>query len=419
MIAIDFGTTNSSVAVLSEGDTAPRVQKIEIDPESYDPNVIPSAVCSCASRECQNESSKYGHEALRHHFDIGHNSELLQEMKLYFDRSTQEPPNFVETKEITTLREESGFLTPVSTTYKYPIYDGDVPLEPKHFVPGTATLIRELIRRSVVRTADRREIAIGVPASFHEVGMRRLREAAKRGAFGESAGNEGVFLYPEPVAAARSYMQVSKGNVLVLDYGGGTLDITVMTIDAPNKFPSKIVYSGFPEAGSRMDKAILHYCLSRADERIRLWHESQPLNTRLRVKRNFEKAKITLSIKDEATIELPGSDFEPLGLTLSDLSFALQPILTRMVAKVTQTIVKAVDSIENIEFVVLSGGTSLSKAVQTSIRAMFQHIPEDRFVLPDPTKAADVETCLCAVVKGLALLHKDGYRPILLPVADV
>lgn len=265
----------------------------------------------------------------------------------------------------------------------------------------------------------RREIAIGVPASFHELGMKRLREAAKRGGFGESAGYEGVFLYPEPLAAARSYMRIEKGNLLVLDYGGGTLDITVMTIEKANAFDrSKIVFSGFPEAGSRMDQAILHYCLSRGDRRIKEWLEGQPMRTRLRIKRNFEKAKITLSMKDEALIELPGSGFDPIRLTVDSMSFALQPIMTRMVARVTQTIVNAVGAIENIDFVVLSGGTSLNKAVQTSILAMFQHIPPEHFVLPDSTKPADVETCLCAVVNGLALLHKDGYAPIQLPLPE-
>src|SRR5712692_9252817 len=126
MIAIDFGTTNASVAVFSEGDTAPRLQKIEIaDPESYDANVIPSAVSSCASSPCQRESTKYGHDALRHHFELQHNSALLQEMNHYFDRSTQDPPTLVETKAITALREEGGFLTPVTKTYKYPVYAGD------------------------------------------------------------------------------------------------------------------------------------------------------------------------------------------------------------------------------------------------------------------------------------------------------
>ncbi len=417
MIAIDFGTTNSSVAVFSEGDAAPRLQKVEFgDPESYDPNVMPSAICSCESSECRAQPDAYGHEALRHHFDLQHDSTLLQEMKLYFDKSTQEPPTLVETRVIPVLREEYGFLTPVVKTYKYPRYEGDVPLKPPEFVPGTAKLIQELIGRSAAATQDKREIAIGIPASFHELGMKRLREAAKRGAFGERAGYEGVFLYFEPVAAARSYMRIEKGNILVLDYGGGTLDITVMTIEQPNVFdPSKIVFGGFPEAGSRMDQAILHYCLSRADERIQRWYDSQPMRMKLRVKRNVEKAKIALSTKDKAIIDLPGSGFDPVTLTAGDLSFSLQPIMTRMVAKVTQTIVKAAGAIENIDFVVLSGGTSLNTVVQTCIQAMFQHIPRERFILPDATRPEDVETCLCAVVRGLSSLHRDGYAPIQLP----
>jgi molecular chaperone DnaK (HSP70) len=420
MIAIDFGTSNSSIVIFSEGDTSPRLQHVEFgDPESYDAHVMPSALCSCRNLECETEPETYGHESFRHHFELQHDSAFLQEMKLYFDKSTQDPPTLVETKQITALREEGGFLTPVLKNYRYPRYEGDVPLGPHQFVPGTVKLVRELIGRTNATALDKEEIVVGFPASFHELGIRRLREAAKRGVFGDRPGYEGVFLYPEPVAAARSYMRIEKGTFLVLDYGGGTLDITVMTIEHPDRFnDSRIVYGGFPEAGSRMDEAILHYCLSRADERARHWHDSQPLRTRQRFKRNVERAKIALSTKEETRIEMPGAGLDPLRLTAGDLSIALQPIMTRMVAKVTQTVVTAVGAIENVDFVVLSGGTSLNKVVQIGIQAMFQHIPIERFVLPDPAKAEDVETCLCAVVKGLAWLRRDGYAPILLPTTE-
>lgn len=420
MIAIDFGTSNSSVAVFSEGDTAPRVRQMEFgDPESYDPNVMPSAVCECSNLECAPAAAKFGHEATRHHLDLPHDSKLLQEMKLYFDKSTQNAPTFVETKIITALREEGGFLTPVTRNYRIPRFDGDVPLKPSEFVPGTAALLRELIDRSNADTADKREVSMGVPASFHERGPLRLREAARRGVFGEKAGYDGIFLYPEPVAAARSYMQIQRGNILVLDYGGGTLDISVMTVEDPNVFDrTKIVYSGFPEAGSRMDQAILHYCLSRSDPQVQEWYGAQPMRTKLRFKQSAEKAKIALSTKEEALIELPGSGFDPIRLTGADISMALQPIVTRMVTKVTETVVKAVGAIENIDFVVLSGGTSLNRVVQVAIEAMFQHITHERFVLPDPTKPEDVETCLCAVVKGLAWLRRDGFPAIELPLPE-
>jgi molecular chaperone DnaK (HSP70) len=413
MIAIDFGTTNSSVVVLSEGDSEPRLLPIEYgDPESYDPNVLPSAVCDCETYECRDHKRTYGHEALRHAYELQHNTELLQEMKLYFDRSTIDPPMLVETTKVIALREEGGVLNPITMTQRFAYYAGEVPLKPEEFVPGTANLISEVIRRTNASSADRNELVVGFPASFHAVGVRRLREAAKLGAYGKGDHYGRISMYFEPLAAARSYMKIAKGNTLVLDYGGGTLDISVMTVDDPKKLDiSKIKFSGFPEAGSRMDGAIVDYCLSK-DERIRKWFEAEPLKNKLRFKRAVEKQKISLSTKHEGTIDLPGSGLDPIRITLPEISYALQPILARMVAKVTQTVSDAVGSIQDINFVVMSGGTSLSKAVQTSILAMFRHLPDDSFVLPDATDPQKLKTCLCAVANGLALLRRDGHEPV-------
>jgi len=74
--------------------------------------------------------------------------------------------------------------------------------------------------------------------------------------------------------------------------------------------------------------------------------------------------------------------------------------------------IKAVGKLDNVNFVVLSGGSSLSSVVQESVLSIFRHIPEERFFLPDPRKPEDVETCLCAVAKGLAWLRWDGVPPI-------
>jgi hypothetical protein len=67
---------------------------------------------------------------------------------------------------------------------------------------------------------------------------------------------------------------------------------------------------------------------------------------------------------------------------------------------------------DNVNFVVLSGGSSLSSVAQDSVLSIFRHIPEKRFFLPDPSKPEDVGTCLCAVAKGLAWLRRDGASPI-------
>jgi molecular chaperone DnaK (HSP70) len=337
-------------------------------------------------------------------------------MKLHFDRSTIEPATLVETKTVVALREEGGVLNPIVKVQRVARYDGEVPLQPKDFVPGTARLISELIKRSKASDADRKDVVLGVPASFGGVGIRHLREAAKRGAFGENATYQGISLYPEPLAAARAYMEISTGNTLVLDYGGGTLDITVMRIKEAGTFDLKrdvIGIGGFPEGGSEMDHRILKHCLSKAPGSGWQWFQQQTLQARLRIIRNVERAKIELSKAEEVKVEFPNSTFQSITLTPPDLSHALQPIMTRMTAKVIETVLRAVGNVENIDFVVMSGGTSLSRVVQSSVLAMFGHLSKEQFVLPDSSDKSSIEACMCAVAKGLALLRSDGFPAII------
>ena len=414
MIAIDFGTTNSSIALFAEGDVEPRVQKLSYgDPDSLDPNVMPSAVSICKTHECTQRPVTIGHEAFRHYFNTDHDINFLQEMKLHFDRSTKAAPTLVDAGEVVTLREEGGFLTPHRRTLRMPVYEGDVPLQPSDFVPGTARLIDSLIGLGDGRS-HRNDAVLGVPASFREAGKKRLREAAKRGIIGESGDRyEGIRIYYEPVAAARAYRNLDAGNTLVLDYGGGTLDISVMGLEKDGRFDaSKVAYDGFSEAGARMDQRLLEYCIDKGGQEVAEWFGKQNILVRRRVKRSVESAKIRLSTEGTATVEFPGTSVGKVEIDRADLTLALSPIMNRMIAKVSEVVIKAVGKLDNVNFVVLSGGSSLSSVVQESVLSVFRHIPEERFFLPDPRKPEDVETCLCAVAKGLAWLRRDGVAPI-------
>jgi molecular chaperone DnaK (HSP70) len=337
-------------------------------------------------------------------------------MKIFFDRTTATAPSLVQSQEVVFLREENGFLTTVRKMYRQPHWEGEVPLEPNQFVPGTAKLVSELVRKATVLGADRSHVVAGYPASFNGKGIRHVREAVKLGAFGKGDDYSGVSLYPEPLAAARAYMGLDAGNFLVLDYGGGTLDIALMKMATADDFMSENIHtSGFPEGGARMDEAILSYCLAKGGNHLQDWYQNQRPRTKLRVKAYVESAKIALSTLNEATVEFPGSQIDPVRLTQGDIAHALQPIMTRMVATVMESVVRNVDGIKNVQFVVMSGGTCLSPVVQRSILAMFQHIPEDRFIIPLAGNPENVETCMCAVSKGLALLASDGFTPPIIP----
>ncbi|MCU1284115.1 MAG: molecular chaperone DnaK [Acidobacteriales bacterium] len=421
MIAIDFGTTNSSVAVMEPSDQVPRVVSLEYgDEDSYDPSVLPSAVCDCKNVECQNAPEMFGHPALRHYFETGHDTMLLQEMKLSFDQSTISEPSMVEVREDWVLRDEGGFLTPEKKKRYQAVYAADVPLTRAQFVPGTAKIVKHLARTANFRDHTRKLVAVGVPATFGDSGRRMVREAVKLGAFGPDAGYDNVVMYSEPLAAARAYLQITKpGNLLVLDYGGGTLDICVSHVDEHmNINMSTISQGGFPEGGAKMDKALVLRCLEKAGGQSAQKYESLKPVAKQRISRNVEKAKIELSRTDSVQVRLPGLDTEELLLDRADIAFALSPIMTRMVARTMEVIYKNGRTMSDITYVVLSGGSALSPVVQQTVVALFKHVPEDRFVLPNPSNPADVETCLCAVTKGLALLHRDGVPPISLPLPN-
>jgi molecular chaperone DnaK (HSP70) len=415
MIAIDFGTTNSSVALFAEGDIEPRIQKLAyLDPDSIDPNVLPSAVSTCKNSECQATPVVIGHEAIRHYFGTNHDISFLQEMKLHFDNTTKQAPTLVEIGEQVILREEGSFLSPERKVLTQLVYEGDVPLQPSEFVPGTAHLIKSLIGKVDDEKQHRKDAVFGVPASFQLAGKKRLREAAKRAILGESADKcEGIHIYYEPLAAARAYRDLDSGNTLVLDYGGGTLDISVMALEKGGRFdPTKVSYDGFSEGGSRMDQRVLEYCLDKGGKELGEWFKKQNILMRRRVKRSVEAAKIKLSTETVANVEFPGAPKTNIEIDRADLTTALSPIMTRMIAKVSEVVIKSVGRFDNINFVVLSGGSSLSSVVQDTILSVFGHIPQERFFLPDPRKVDDVETCLCAVAKGLAWLRRDGFPSI-------
>jgi molecular chaperone DnaK (HSP70) len=176
--------------------------------------------------------------------------------------------------------------------------------------------------------------------------------------------------------------------------------------------PDKVTYDGFSEAGARMDQRLLEYCIDKAGKEVADWFSKQTILVRRRVKRSVEAAKIKLSTEAKATVEFVGAPVSSVEINRADLTLALSPIMNRMIAKVSEVVIKAVGKLDNVNFVVLSGGSSLSSVVQESVLSIFRHIPEERFFLPDPRKPEDVETCLCAVAKGLAWLRRDGVPSI-------
>jgi rod shape-determining protein MreB len=111
-------------------------------------------------------------------------------------------------------------------------------------------MLRHFITKAHNRsTFVRPRIIIGVPSRITQVEQRAVRDSA------ELAGAREVYLIEEPVAAAIGAglpITEPSGN-MVVDIGGGTTDIAVLSLGG-------IVYSeSVKVAGDRMDDAIMNY----------------------------------------------------------------------------------------------------------------------------------------------------------------
>jgi len=111
-------------------------------------------------------------------------------------------------------------------------------------------MLRHFITKALNRnTFVRPRIIIGVPSRITQVEQRAVRDSA------ELAGAREVYLIEEPVAAAIGAglpITEPSGN-MVVDIGGGTTDIAVLSLGG-------IVYSeSVKVAGDRMDDAIMNY----------------------------------------------------------------------------------------------------------------------------------------------------------------
>jgi hypothetical chaperone protein len=102
------------------------------------------------------------------------------------------------------------------------------------------------------------ELLLGRPVHYgqdrraDETAIARMRAAA------ELAGLRAVQFLPEPTAAALHYASRSTtaGHVLVFDFGGGTLDVTIMRVD-PDGSHEVLATDGVPVGGDLLDRRIV------------------------------------------------------------------------------------------------------------------------------------------------------------------
>jgi molecular chaperone DnaK len=147
---------------------------------------------------------------------------------------------------------------------------------------------------------------ITVPAYFNDNQRQATKDA------GTIAGLEVVRIINEPTAASLAFgLDKSKEDmkILVFDFGGGTLDVTIMEMGG-GVFEVMSTSGDTQLGGTDMDKAIIDYIIDdfRKKTGIDLTKDSTALS---RIREAAEKAKIELSTVMETDINLPFISHDP------------------------------------------------------------------------------------------------------------
>jgi len=249
---------------------------------------------------------------------------------------------------------------------------------------------------------------ITVPAYFNDAQRQATKQA------GEIAGLEVVRIINEPTAAALAYGLEKKSDetIAVYDLGGGTFDISVLEVGA-GVVEVKSTNGDTHLGGDDIDQRIVDWLIDefKKENSIDLGKDRMALQ---RLKEAAEKAKIELSQMMETEINLPfitaganGPIHMQQKLTRTRLEQLMNDLLERSMKPVKQALEDAKMSPNDIQEVVMVGGSTRIPKVQSIVRTFFGEKELHKGVNPDEVVAVGAAiqgAVLAGEVKDILLL---------------
>jgi molecular chaperone DnaK len=246
--------------------------------------------------------------------------------------------------------------------------DYRVTIRDKSFTPQdiSAFILQKIKLDAEAHLGDKVEKAvITVPAYFNDNQRQATKDA------GEIAGLEVVRIINEPTAASLAYGMDKKGDqkILVYDFGGGTLDVTIMEL-GDGVFEVKSTSGDTQLGGTDMDDKLIDHIADefQTKEGIDL-RTDKTANQRLR--EAAEKAKIELSTTMQTTINLPfitanqaGPKHLEMTLTRAKLEELVMPIIVKTRQPIEQSIKDAGLTTSDISSIIMVGGPTRMPVVQ-------------------------------------------------------
>jgi len=354
VVGIDLGTTNSLVAYM-QGDTPVVIPGV--DGSNLVPSVValdpvaagggrPTVTVGNTARKALIETPERAIYSVKRLMGRGL-EELENELKLFPFRLAED----MEAGEVPRIR-----------------------LGEMHF---TAPEISAYILRQLKRNAERffgapvTQAVITVPAYFNDAQRQATKDA------GRMAGLEVLRLVNEPTAAALAYGldRAKVGTIAVYDLGGGTFDISILKL-RDGIFEVQSTNGDTHLGGDDIDNLLLAIALDEIHAEHGVDLRSHPSAVQA-LRKSAIDAKINLSSQAVARfdIELPNGDRYQREIPREVFEVLIEPVLERTVGPCKQAMADAGITPEQIDEVVLVGGSTRIPAVRRLVDSLF-HLGE-------------------------------------------
>ncbi|MBQ2699035.1 MAG: molecular chaperone DnaK [Firmicutes bacterium] len=256
------------------------------------------------------------------------------------------------------------------------------------------------------------QAVITVPAYFSDAQRQATKDA------GKIAGLDVLRIINEPTAAALAYGldKDDAQTVLVFDLGGGTFDVSLLELD-DGVFQVKATSGDNHLGGDDFDQRIINFLVDefRKTEGIDLAADKMAMQ---RLREAAEKAKIELSGMMSTNINLPfitAVNGMPkhldVNLTRAQFENMTRDLVERTMGPTRQAIADAGVTVNDIDRILLVGGSTRIPAVQAEIRKILNK---------EPHKGINPDECVAlgAAIQG-GILNKEVKDVLLLDVTPL
>lgn len=272
-----------------------------------------------------------------------------------------------------------------------PIIEVDYKSEKKRFNPeeiSSMVLIKMRETASQFLGKDVKRAVVTVPAYFNDSQRQATKDA------GAIAGLDVLRIINEPTAAAIAYgldkksESVGERNVLIFDLGGGTFDVSLLTIDS-GIFEVKSTAGDTHLGGEDFDNRLVAHFMQEFKRKAKKDISGNPRAVR-RLRTACERAKRTLSASAQTTIEID-SLFEGIDFNTSITRARFEELCMDMFRKCMDPVEKVLRDAKidkaAVHDIVLVGGSTRIPKVQSLLSDFFNGRELSKSINPDEAVA--------------------------------